>query len=377
MSGIAARRLEDVTGFPSFTIHSLLGFDGTDFIYNKFNKLDYSVIIVDEAGMVNSELFYSLITATPDNAIFIMVGDDAQLPPIGSGNVFSDIIKNNIVPFVKLEEVFRQSEDSVVNIFANIIRHGEIPRGYEKTHSDWYFKTINIEDYYENKMEYGVSYARDLRKENNVLILKKLLGIVASYKRKGIGNILTDVQVLAPMRKGVLGTENLNIELQKILNPGEKISAENKLERNGKQFMVGDKVVHLINKDKNVYSPDLEEFELVMDNSKIERIFNGTIGIIKYIDKERQKVFVYTLTDVIVEYDIVELNDILDLAYALTVHKAQGSEYERVIMPLTKTHYIMLDNQWMYTAVTRAKRGLVLVGEEQAFESACTNQTKR
>jgi exodeoxyribonuclease V alpha subunit len=365
MSGIAARRLSSLTGFPAYTIHSLLKYDGQSFEYNAANPLPYKVIILDEAGMVNSYLFFSLVTALSDEAIFIMVGDDAQLPPIGPGNVFSDIVSKNLVPFVKLDKVFRQSEDSVINIFANIIRKGEIPDDYKKSYLDWRFRTINLENDYSS------------RNENNFLILERVLNIAQAYKERGFENILTDLQILVPQKKGILGVENLNLKLQEVYNPINQIDG-NMIKKNDKIFAVGDKVVHLKNADMDIFlTEDFNNYELDEALIKKERIFNGTLGIIKKIDLKKEKAYVKMITDLVVVYDFNALGDILDHAYALTVHKAQGSEFHSVILPLTMSNYIMLDNQWLYTAVTRAKKGIFIVGEEKAFEKACVNISKR
>jgi exodeoxyribonuclease V alpha subunit len=360
ISGIAARRLSQLTGFPAYTIHSLLKYDGENFEHGQFNKLDYKVIVLDEAAMVNSFLFYHLLSAMEEDTIFIMIGDDAQLPPIGPGNVFSDIIKYNLVPSVKLDFVFRQSQDSVINYFANYVRKGEIPKDYKSKYKDWLFQSKDLTE---------SSFSRS---ENNLLILKDILDISKFYLNKGLNKTLNDFQVLAPQKKGILGVENLNIELQQIFN--DKTSdSKNFIKINGKIFCLGDKVVHLKNIDMEVSYKDTD-----IDNfSNTERIFNGTLGTIIDIDKKDRCLKVQTITDLIVNYDFDDLNDLLDLAYALTVHKAQGSEFKYVIIPLTKSNTIMLDNQWLYTAITRAKRGLVICGEPEAFEYACKNVSKK
>ncbi|MGA1847290.1 helix-hairpin-helix domain-containing protein [Deferribacter abyssi] len=368
MSGIASRRLANVTGFPAYTIHSLLRFTGNGFEYNKDNPLPYKVIILDEAGMVNVGLFYALINAISDDSIFIMVGDDAQLPPIGAGNVFSDIINTGMIPSVKLDKIYRQGNDSVINFFANTIRQGNVPNGYKERYKDWDFIPVEIEGYWEKKKKMNDEEFKKLREDINSKILQYILKLTSIYKEHGIKNLIADLQVLVPQRKGLLGIENLNIELQRILNPPEMKSEYDKLERNGKWYCVGDKVVHLKNKDMPV-----------LDDSDIssKRIFNGTLGVIKRIDHDNENVYVETVTNDIVIYDFLEMGDIIDLAYALTVHKAQGSEFKIVIIPLSLSNYIMLDNQWFYTAITRAKIGVHIIGEPYAFVRACKNISKR
>ncbi len=359
MSGIAARRLAHLTGFPAFTIHSLLKYDGENFEHGKFNKLSYKVIVLDEAAMVNSFLFYHLLSAMEKNTIFIMIGDDAQLPPIGPGNIFSDLVKYNLVPNVKLDFVFRQSSDSVINYFANFVRKGEIPDNYNNKYKDWLFQSKDLSDAVYN------------RNDNNMLILKDILDISSFYLNKGLNKNLNDFQILAPQKKGILGVENLNTELQKIFNPN--INEKNSFVKiKEKTFCLGDKVVHLKNTDMDIYIDENDDSAY-----STERIFNGTLGTIISIDKKHNKLKVKLITDSIVNYDFDDLNELLDLAYALTVHKAQGSEFQYVILPLTKTNSIMLDNQWLYTAITRAKKGLVICGETEAFEFACKNISKK
>ncbi|MCK9225686.1 MAG: ATP-dependent RecD-like DNA helicase [Candidatus Muirbacterium halophilum] len=370
MSGIAARRLQTLTGFPCFTIHSLLGFDGNDFSYNRFNPLEYDVIILDEAAMVNSELLYNLITALMPDTIFIMIGDDAQLPPIGPANVFSDVIQKKLIPYIKLEKIFRQHEDSVINIFATEIRHTRIPNNFDSTHLDWFFKNISISE--DCLMQMPKSEARRYNNEKILCYFKK---ICKDYYKKGIENRFTGIQILSPQKKGILGTENLNYELSNIFNPRHIISDKNKIIKNNKTFACGDKVVHLKNSDKKVWEDIWDWKNSRSDTSCVKRIFNGTIGIIEKI--ESGNIYVQSIMDEIIEYSPIELDDILDLAYALTIHKSQGSEFEIVIIPVTSSHKIMLDNQLMYTAITRAKKGLILCGEKDAFVYSCMNDSKK
>ncbi len=359
MSGIAARRLSQLTGFPAYTIHSLLKYDGENFEHGKFNKLSYKVIVLDEAAMVNSFLFYHLIAAMENDTLFIMIGDDAQLPPIGPGNIFSDLVKHNIVPTVKLDFVFRQTQDSVINYFASFIRKGEIPENYNSKYKDWLFQSKDLSDFNCN------------RNENNFLILKDILDISRFYLNKGLNRNLNDFQVLAPQKKGILGVENLNVELQKMFNNNISDS-ENFIKIKEKVYCIGDKVVHLKNTDMDILLDENDEDAFIT-----ERIFNGTLGTIIDIDKKYRRLKVKLITELTVSYNFDDLLELLDLAYALTVHKAQGSEFQYVIMPLTKSNAIMLDNQWLYTAVTRAKKGLVICGESKAFEYACKNISKK
>jgi len=353
MSGIAARRLEEISGFSCYTIHSLLGFDGEDFRHNEDNRLEYDVIILDEAGMVNSYLFYSLIRALHDSCILIIIGDDAQLPPIGPGNVFSDILASDLVPFERLTRVFRRDEDSVINLFASRIRAGKIPGGYTDIHSDWYFSMCN------NDL-YGIL---------DDTILDRVIAVAEKFVHENNkADPITGIQILTPMKKGPLGTHELNKRLKEIINP----PVDKKSFKKGAVFYSeGDKVIHLRNIERKTFEED--DYLFGEDFSRLERIFNGSIGIIEKIDLHENKVFVRMYTKEVVQYETGEFGDIIDHAFALTVHKAQGSEFDRVIIPITKSHAFMLDNQWLYTALTRAKRGIVFIGENRAFEHAATN----
>ncbi|MGM0607381.1 MAG: SF1B family DNA helicase RecD2 [Candidatus Muiribacteriota bacterium] len=360
-SGVAARRLSSVTGFPCYTIHSLLGYNGKEFTYDKFNKLEADVVLLDEAGMVNSELFYCLIRALDDKTTFILCGDDAQLPPIGPGNVFSDVINYNISSFEKLEEVFRQDRDSVINIFAGQIRKGIIPEEFCSTHADWYFAEAKDKEYCEDV---------------NQDILEKIIKISSKYINEGIENILEDIQILSPMKKGTAGTYNLNFELKNLFNPASNYSKKENFNKKKITFSPGDKIVNLKNKDKTVWN--IKDFNIDKpseDNSSTERIFNGTLGIIKKICHKSEKIYVQTNTELVIEYDFSEVSQIFEHAFSLTVHKSQGSEFGVVIIPLTPSHKFMLNNQLLYTAVTRAKKGVILVGKRSCFTYAVKNSS--
>lgn len=370
MSGIAARRLETVSGIKSRTIHSLLGYNGVDFKYNKYRPLPYKVVILDEASMVNNWLFFKLTKAVAFDTIFIMVGDDAQLPPVGAGDMFHMVLKHNLASSVRLTKIFRQSEDSVLNVFAEQIRKGKIPKGYTKNYyKDWevWFDTY-----------YGDNH------EKNLDTLEKVKEITKEYVDSGkIQDILTDFQVLVPMRKTILGVESLNIQLQNLLNNPDKYKENEKVVLGNKVFCLNDKIVHLVNKDMLIEADKKEEDNQGNKIEKKIRIYNGTLGIITKIDHVNKNVYVRTnvIDDdnpdgVVVIYSFQQLEDLVDLAYCLTVHKAQGSEFKYVVIPLTMSHYIMLNNQWLYTAVTRAKDKVILVGDSRAFAIGCTTKTR-
>lgn len=371
LSGIAARRLSEVSGYPAYTIHSLLKFSGQGFEYNKDNRLPYKVVVLDEAGMVNIEVFHALISALADDAIFIIIGDDAQLPPIGAGNVFADIINNNLTTTIKLDKVFRQNDESVINVFAQEVRKGKIPENCNHNFKDWEYVDCTDKNYWSKRNSASSDAEKQqIRDDVNRNIFEHIAEIVKKLSNN-IDNILTDFQILTPMHKSILGTKSLNELCQEILNNPEQKSANEKMvTRKGDVYCVGDKVVHTSNKDMKTLSGS----SISAEDTKI---YNGTLGVITNINHDDETVYVEMNTGVVVVYDFIHIGDILELAYTLTVHKAQGSEFKTVIIPLTASHYTMLDNRWFYTAITRAKSKLIMVAEDYAMRRSCTNITKK
>ena len=379
-TGMAAARAREVTGFQAFTIHSLLKFQGGEFFYNRSNKLPYRVIAVDEATMINAKLMSRLTEAVHENTVFILIGDPAQLPPIGPGNIFSDGINRKILDTTTLTQIYRQSEDSVLTYFADFIRRGKVPPEVFK--SDWSdFQFIKIEPRNIFLMKKSGATEQELqqaRLENNLAILGGILkqATIASTK---YDNLLTDFQVLTPMRKGPLGVENLNAELQKILNPASPKKPE--LRKGEASLRLGDKVVHLMNKDMAVMNAqDWKEkgrFIPAPTFQENTRVFNGSLGIVVDIDHTNETFYVQHVDDRVVEYDFADFLEILEHAFALTVHKAQGSQYKNVVIPISTSHYQMLNSQWLYTAITRAIENTQLIGQPFAFKHACTNTTEK
>jgi exodeoxyribonuclease V alpha subunit len=377
MSGIAARRLNDVSGFPAYTIHSLLEFIGGEgFQRNDENPLDQKVVVLDEAGMVNVRLFNSLVKALPHDAVFIIIGDDAQLPAIGAGNIFADILNKQLTTNIKLDKVFRQSDESVINLFAQEIRQGKVPAGYKKDFDDWSFQDCAPENYFQLSKAAKASGSEEQKKLLRTSVNNTMKEAIKEYIKAQLRkteNILTDFQILTPMRKNTLGTAELNEMCQQLyINPA-LVPEEEKIQRGRYWFCVGDKVVHVKNENMPYVGGGSNEDG---EPNKI-RVFNGTLGIIKDIDQEENIVLVEMNTGDTIIYDFVQMGDIIELAYALTVHKAQGSEFKTVMMVLTSSHFIMLDNQWFYTAVTRAKESLCIIGEDFALKRASTNISKR
>ena len=372
-TGMAASRLRKTTGYDAVTIHALLKYKGENqFEHGPDNPLPHKVVVVDEASMVNLSLFYRLARAIKPSALLILVGDPAQLPPIGAGNVFSDALSTGLVPSVHLTRIFRQGEESVLALFANEIRQGKVPQGVELKHwNDFSFEKLEVHNIFALKRkQISERELKKCREENNQAIVDRILEL-ATYYSKRLTHPSWDFQVLTPMRIGQLGTEILNSRLQDILNPSANSPGIN---RAGIRLKEGDKVVHLQNKDMEVMPWDtfIKEGKR-FSRQDFRRIFNGNVGLVSRIDMEAEQFFVVYPERIVVAYEFDHLGDILELAYALTVHKAQGSQYRIVVIPLSNSHFIMLNNKWFYTAITRAEDKVYLIGQQFALKRACTN----
>jgi exodeoxyribonuclease V alpha subunit len=366
LSGIASQRIADTTGYESATIQSLL------VRYEDADKFPFSVVLIDEASMINSALFARLMAKISKEAIVIIVGDDAQLPPIGAGNVLSDVLTLELGAIVKLTKIYRQSEEQAITLIANEIRKGEVPE-YKRSYEDFEFIDVSINNYYGAKNSMSQTQLHDLREENSNAIIAEIIHKVvesiekARYrlKNKEIKEYLNYFQVITPMKGGVLGTTNLNQVLQEYFNPNPSKCVK----RGMQEFRLMDKVVHT--KNENMTSWSGEGFKLGEDSAQ-RRIFNGMSGLLFKIDEEEEQVFVfYPNEDVVVVYEYEELKSFLMLSYALTIHKVQGMEYDIVVMPMTFSHYIMHNTKLIYTAITRAKHKCIVIGEGGAFESGC------
>jgi exodeoxyribonuclease V alpha subunit len=417
LSGAAANRLKSVTGIESYTIHSLLGYrkgkgngDGKEesmFKHNSENPLEYDLIILDEASMVSAPLVYHLMRAVDTKRTkILMLGDDAQLPPIGWGEVFSDLLEWNGVPKTKLTKIYRQSEDKVISVFAGEIRQGKVPHGYKESgYSDFRFVSFNIPV---KLSDLPPDVKKAYRDENNMKIRSYILNGFAGYRddilkslkkfeeTKDFGLLkeyISRIQLISATKNGLLGTGEMNLEIKNILNPLPQSAKEGidylgvRNPRNGvlKAFSKYDKVIHLKNQDMfcsyvSISDPDAVENGIY--SSLGERVYNGQVGIImKVIPKfdERKKkvedtfVEVYYPNEGYFAYYTKEdfLTETIDLAYSITIHKSQGQEYKSVIVPMTFSHFNMLNAKLVYTAVTRAKDRVILVGEDGAFAVAC------
>ncbi len=372
LSGVAADRVRKVSGFKGNTIHTTLGFANGEFVHGPHNPLPYKVVLLDESSMVNSWLFMKVISALGRDTVFVMLGDPAQLPPIGAGDPFNDIIENGLCLVAKLTRIYRQKADSVLVEFANEIRKGVVPQGYQAGgYADFRFTDMSVPGWFQLRNRCTKQQLDEIKNQNEDEIVKfiqsECLRIMESSSDL---DVLNDFQVLSPMRKGALGTENLNRVIQQTVNPRNNRLAE--MERLGVTFRELDKVIHLQNKDMQVVSLDDYMAGDAGGFPETRRAFNGSVGQIVRVDRENEEVHVmYPSLNLVVCYDYLQMKDIVDLAWCLTVHKSQGNEYGECIIPVTTGAFIMMTNKLLYTAMTRAKRRASLVGQAYMFEKAC------
>ena len=327
-TGRAAKRMTEATGMEAKTIHRLLEYSPEKgYQRNKDNFLDGDVLIVDESSMIDIVLMYSLVKAIPLHMKLILVGDIDQLPSVGAGNVLRDIIDSGKFPVVRLTKIFRQAQSSQIIMNAHRINKGEFPNLKNQRGTDFFF----------------------IECEEPEQAANEIIGLVKSRLPKYCRVNPTDIQVLTPMQRGVIGAANLNQLLQQNLNP-----AQSWLTRGSHTYRLYDKVMQI----KNNYDKE---------------VFNGDIGMISdinTIDKELTVQF----ENRFVKYDIMDLDELVH-AYAITIHKSQGSEYPIVVMPVMMTHFIMLQRNLIYTGITRAKKMLVLVGTKKAIAYAVKHIT--
>ena len=367
LSGIASQRIADTTGYNSSTIQSLL------MKHKEKDFFPYKAILLDEASMVNSVTFYQIVSKIDDDTIFIIVGDDGQLPAIGAGNVLADAIKYELAPICKLTKIYRQSENQAIAVIANDIRKGEIP-AYKEEYEDFKFVDVSISNYYSQKNSVSSNDFADLRGENSEYILNNILNISSSYiekyyeyiKKKKISKALTLFQVFTPMKAGTLGVDNLNIQLQKLFNHTKGKAFASKIY----EYKLTDKVIHI--KNENMKAQTMSMYKSASTDFLERRVYNGQLGLIIKLDFDEEKCIVlYPNDDMVVFYDFDNVYALLSLAYCLTIHKTQGMEYENALIPMSFSHYIMHNTKLLYTAITRAKKMCFIVGEEEAFKSAC------
>ncbi len=335
-TGRAARRLSEVTGREAKTIHRLLSFNFKDGLFgkNQDDPLDADVVIIDEASMVDTVLMFHLIKAVPMTAVLILVGDVFQLPSVGPGNVLSDMIQSARTAVFYLKKIFRQEHESPIIVNAHRVRCGELP-------------IFNAPD------ESGIfSEFCFIEQSDPYRVVATIVDLCTQTIPRQFGfDPVHDVQVLTPMHKGIVGTANLNQVLQKVLNSKPAL-----VKSGGNTFKPGDKVMHL----KNNYQKE---------------VFNGDIGVITDIDSKKE-VFSVDYYGRTVPYDFSEMDEI-SLAYATSVHKSQGSEYPAVIIPIMPQHFVLLQRNLLYTAITRGKKLVILIGTQRALAVALKNDKPR
>jgi len=330
-TGRAAKRMYEATGCEAKTIHRLLEYSPQKggFKKDQDDPLEADLVIIDETSMVDTLLMYHLLKAIPSHAHLILVGDVDQLPSVGPGNVLRDIIESGIFTVVRLTEIFRQAQESMIVVNAHKVNNGEFPILKEidrKDTTDFYF----------------------IQEEDPEKILENVITLCADRISQRFGfHRVRDIQVLTPMHKGIIGVSNLNIELQKSLNPNQQGIAHG-----SRMFRLGDKVMQTVNNyDKEV--------------------FNGDIGWVSKIDQEDKEITI-DFDSRPITYEYSDLDEVV-LAYAISVHKSQGSEYPVVIMPVTTQHYLLLQRNLIYTGITRAKKLVVLIGTKKALAIAIKN----
>ncbi|MDD6597096.1 ATP-dependent RecD-like DNA helicase [Anaerovibrio sp.] len=327
-TGRAAKRMSEATGLPAKTIHRLLECKPPEgYQRNEENPLEGDVLIVDECSMIDIILMNSLLKALPRNMRLVLVGDIDQLPSVGAGNVLRDIIDSGRFPVIRLTRIFRQAQQSRIITNAHRINKGEFPDISNGSNTDFFF----------------------INNEEPEAAVQEIVALVSSKLPRYYGVKPSEVQVLTPMQRGVLGGTNLNQTLQAALNPeGEG------LRRGGFIFRLYDKVMQV----KNNYDKE---------------VFNGDIGRITAVDLQERTLQVM-FDGRVIEYDVSELDELVH-AYATTIHKAQGSEYPIVVMPVLMTHFVMLQRNLLYTGITRAKKVLVMIGSKKALAYAVHNVT--
>ena len=327
-TGRAAKRMTEATGLEAKTIHRLLECKPPEgYQKNEDNPLDGDVLIIDECSMIDMILMNALLKAIPEGMRLILVGDIDQLPSVGAGNVLRDIIDSGVFPVVRLTRIFRQAQSSRIIMNAHAINEGKFPDISNGKNTDFFY----------------------IEKEDPEEAVQEIVRLVKNNLPRYYKTPWNHIQVLTPMQKGIVGAANLNLALQEALNP-----QGDGLRRGGYLFRAGDKVMQI----RNNYEKE---------------IFNGDIGTVESVDLQERMLKV-NFDQHIIEYEASELDELVH-AYATTIHKAQGSEYPIVVMPVLMNHYVMLQRNLIYTGITRAKKVLVIVGTRKALSYAVRNVT--
>lgn len=357
-TGRAAKRMTEATGVESKTVHRLLEISGISedsntgnpggFGRNSQNPLDADVIIIDEMSMVDAYLMHALLDAVTVGTRLIMVGDMNQLPSVGPGSILKDMIQSECIPVVQLTRIFRQAQESDIIVNAHKINRGE-PVTLDNKSRDFFF----------------------LKRQDANVIISIVIQLVRDKMPRYVDAQACDIQVLTPMRKGLLGVERLNRILQEYLNPPDRAKQEH--EQNGILFREGDKVMQV----KNNYQLEWEirgRYGIPLEKGL--GVFNGDMGIVREINKQTERVTVEFDEQRMVEYPYSGLEE-LELAYAVTIHKSQGSEYPAVVIPLLSGPKMLMTRNLLYTAVTRARKCVTLVGDEYTFEQMAANTAEQ
>lgn len=355
-TGRAAKRMTEATGYEAQTIHRLLEVSGNPeeegningFLKNRENPLEADVIIIDEMSMVDLSLMHALLSAVVVGTRLILVGDVNQLPSVGAGSVLKDIIHSKCFPVVTLTRIFRQAGESDIVVNAHKINAGEVVVPDNKS-KDFFF----------------------LKRQDADIIIRVIIALIQQKLPRYVGAPQNEIQVMTPTRKGLLGVERLNQILQRYLNPAEPNKDEEEI--GGRIFRVGDKVMQV----KNNYQLEWEvqtKYGLTVDSG--QGIFNGDMGVISAISRYDETIEVEYDEHRKVKYPF-EMAEELELAYAITVHKSQGSEYPAVIIPLLPGPRLLYTRNLLYTAVTRAKKCLTIVGSESVFQEMIQNESEQ
>ena len=355
-TGRAAKRMTETTGYEAQTIHRLLEVSGnpeeahaeSGFSRNKENPLETDVIIIDEMSMVDLPLMHALLEAISVGTRLILVGDQNQLPSVGPGSVLKDMIRSERFAIVKLTKIFRQAGESDIVVNAHKINAGELVVLDNKS-KDFFF----------------------LKRSDSDVILRVVLALVQEKMPRYVNADPLEIQVLTPMKKGLLGVERLNAMLQRYLNPPSPEKKET--EQGGRLFREGDKVMQI----KNNYQLEWEirtARGLTIDSG--QGVFNGDMGVIREIDPFEETVEVEFDEQRRITYPFAMLEE-LELAYAITIHKAQGSEYPAVVLPLLPGPRLLYNRNLLYTAVTRAKKCITIVGSEETFQEMIQNKSEQ
>ena len=355
-TGRAAKRMTEATGYEAQTIHRLLEVSGNPeeegnvngFMRNRQNPLETDVLIIDEMSMVDLPLMHALLSAVVEGTRLILVGDVNQLPSVGPGSVLKDIIASDSFPVVTLTKIFRQAGESDIVVNAHKINAGE-PVILNNKSRDFFF----------------------LKRQEADVIISVVITLIQKKLPRYVDALPTEIQVMTPTRKGLLGVERLNTILQRYLNPPSPEKTEK--ESGQRLFRVGDKVMQI----KNNYQLEWEictKFGLTVDKGM--GVFNGDMGIVKEINSYDESMVVEYDEKRTVKYPFEMLEE-LELAYAITVHKSQGSEYPAVVIPLLQGPRMLYNRNLLYTAVTRAKKCLTIVGSEATFQEMIQNKNEQ